>query len=51
MDQLEELLATSDYVCNLLPSTPQTVGLLDRSGFKSCAQKVNSIFLMEMIYC
>ena len=40
-DQLEELLSASDYVCNVLPSTPETIGLLDTDAFKSCAKKVS----------
>ena len=40
-DQLEELLSASDYVCSVLPSTPETIGLLDADAFKSCAKKVS----------
>ena len=40
-DRLTELLAISDYVCNILPSTSETNGLLDIDGFKSCANKVS----------
>ncbi|XP_019862830.1 PREDICTED: uncharacterized protein LOC100637533 [Amphimedon queenslandica] len=39
LGELEELLSASDYVCNVLPSTPETAGLLDKDGFKSCAEK------------
>ena len=37
LPQLPELLEACDYVCNVLPSTPQTIGLLDGDILKNCA--------------
>lgn len=39
-DGLPELLATSDYVCSILPSTAETRGLLDGDILKHCSAKV-----------
>ena len=39
-DELHELLGTSDYVCSVLPSTPDTCGLLSGEVFKHCSPKV-----------
>ena len=43
LDGLKELLEASDYVCSILPSTPQTVGLLNGDVLKSCAQRVSEM--------
>ena len=40
LEGLPELLAHSDYVCGVLPSTPQTVGLLDGDVLQHCSSKV-----------
>lgn len=40
MDSLPEVLANSDYVCNILPSTQQTRGLLNGDVLKHCSDKV-----------
>ena len=37
---LAELLAHSDYVCNVLPSTPLTRGLLSGDVLRHCSAKV-----------
>jgi phosphoglycerate dehydrogenase-like enzyme len=39
LPQLPQLLEACDYVCNVLPSTPQTIGLLDGDILKHCALK------------
>jgi phosphoglycerate dehydrogenase-like enzyme len=36
MDELPKLLAASDYVCNVLPSTPATRGLLGGGALARC---------------
>ena len=36
LDQLPKLLESCDYVCNVLPSTPQTKGLLNGDILKHC---------------
>ena len=41
LDGLQEVLEASDYVCGILPSTPQTRGLLNGDVLKSCAKKVS----------
>ena len=43
LDELHELLGTSDYVCSVLPSTSDTRGLLSGEVFKHCSSKVNNI--------
>ena len=37
--ELPELLESCDYICNVLPSTPKTRGLLDGDILKYCASK------------
>ncbi len=37
---LSEVLANSDYVCTILPSTPLTSGLLNGDILKHCSKKV-----------
>ena len=44
LDGLPELLSSSDYVCNVLPSTAQTRGLLDGDMLRHCASK-KSVFI------
>ena len=41
LDGLPELLSSTDYVCNVLPSTAQTRGLLDGDMLRHCASKVD----------
>ena len=41
LDGLSELLSNSDYVCNILPSTPLTRGLLNGDTLRHCASKVS----------
>jgi phosphoglycerate dehydrogenase-like enzyme len=36
---LEELLRECDYICNVLPSTPETIGLLSGDVLKCCKEK------------
>ncbi|XP_041379707.1 LOW QUALITY PROTEIN: glyoxylate/hydroxypyruvate reductase B-like [Gigantopelta aegis] len=46
LDELHELLGTSDYVCSVLPSTSDTRGLLSGEVFKHCFTKVQkSVFI------
>ena len=42
LNGLPELLSSSDYVCNVLPSTAQTRWLLDGDMLRHCATKVDS---------
>ena len=44
LPQLPQLLESCDYVCNVLPSTSETRGLLDGDILKHCAKK-KSIFI------
>ena len=44
LSELPQLLESCDYVCNVLPSTPQTKGLLDGDILKHCANK-KSLFI------
>ena len=37
---LSDLLSNCDYVCNVLPNTPQTQGLLDGNALEDCKSKV-----------
>ena len=39
LPQLPQLLKSCDYVCNVLPSTSETKGLLDGDILKNCATK------------
>lgn len=39
IDQLDEFLASCDYFCNVLPHTPQTIGLLSGDKLKNCSKK------------
>ena len=39
-EKLPELLSNCDYVCNVLPSTPSTDGLLDGDVLSHCRHKV-----------
>ena len=41
MADLPELLGSCDYVCNILPSTSQTQGVLCGDMLQHCATKVN----------
>ena len=43
MPDLPEVLASCDYVCNILPSTPETKGTLGGDKFRHCANKVKSL--------
>ena len=45
MDGLPELLSSCDYICNLLPSTPETRGVLNGDVFRHCAKKVHGMRL------
>lgn len=36
---LPDLLQNCDYIINVLPSTPDTIGLLNEDMLKQCAQK------------
>ena len=40
VDGLPELLSNSDYVCSILPSTPETAGFLNSDALKACSKKV-----------
>ena len=40
---LPELLEMSDYVCSLLPETPDTKGVLDGDVLRHCAKKVSPL--------
>ena len=40
LNGLPDLLSNCDYVCNLLPNTSQTQGLLDGEILKHCQHKV-----------
>jgi len=44
MEKLSELLQNCDYVCNLLPKTARTTGILDSSILANCKDK-KSIFI------
>ena len=44
LDGLPELLSSSDFVCNVLPSTAQTRGLLDGDILRHCTSKVDPYF-------
>ncbi|XP_052778787.1 glyoxylate/hydroxypyruvate reductase A-like [Mya arenaria] len=44
IDDLAEVLSESDYVINILPSTPQTQGLLSKDMFSHCKRK-KSVFI------
>ncbi|XP_077869272.1 uncharacterized protein LOC102806018 [Saccoglossus kowalevskii] len=44
MSMLPELLENCDYVCNVLPSTKQTIGLLNGNVLESCKAK-KSVFI------
>ena len=44
LPQLPRLLESCDYVCNVLPSTPQTKGLLNGDILKHCAKR-KSVFI------
>ncbi|XP_077992693.1 glyoxylate/hydroxypyruvate reductase A-like [Glandiceps talaboti] len=44
MDALPELLQNCDYVCNVLPSTNQTKGLLNGNILENCKEK-KSVFI------
>lgn len=39
------MLAKSDYVCNLLPSTPKTRGLLDGDVLQPCAARGGAVLI------
>ncbi|XP_064398289.1 glyoxylate/hydroxypyruvate reductase A-like [Halichondria panicea] len=39
LEGLPEVLANSDYVCSILPSTPQTAGLLNGDILQNCSKK------------
>jgi phosphoglycerate dehydrogenase-like enzyme len=41
---LPDLLQNCDYIINVLPSTPDTIGLLNGDMLKHCAQK-QSVFI------
>ena len=42
--ELSDLLQMSDYVCSILPETPDTKGLLDGNILRHCAKKVSPTF-------
>ncbi|XP_070546764.1 glyoxylate/hydroxypyruvate reductase A-like [Ptychodera flava] len=44
MDQLQELLENCDYICSVLPSTKETVGLLSGDVLRPCQAK-KSVFI------
>ncbi|XP_070546765.1 glyoxylate/hydroxypyruvate reductase A-like [Ptychodera flava] len=44
MDRLQELLENCDYICNVLPSTQETIGLLNGDVLQPCQAK-KSIFI------
>ncbi|XP_013418904.1 uncharacterized protein LOC106179724 [Lingula anatina] len=44
LSELPEVFHNCDYVCNILPSTPETRGLLNGDVFKHCANK-KSVFI------
>ena len=49
LDELPKLLAASDYVCNVLPSTSQTKGLLNGDMLQHCAAKVGGCVLPSWV--
>ena len=42
---LGQFLAGCDYVCSVLPSTPETSGLLSGNVLKACQEKVIVLLL------
>ncbi|XP_021345665.1 uncharacterized protein LOC110445397, partial [Mizuhopecten yessoensis] len=40
-DQLADILQNCDYICNVLPSTPETIGLLSGDVLSHCKAKVS----------
>ena len=42
---MEDLLKNCDYICNVLPSTSKTQGLLSGSVLESCKEKVTELGL------
>ena len=44
LPELSKLLESCDYVCNMLPDTPQTKGVLNGDTLKHCASK-KSVFI------
>ncbi|KAG8227557.1 hypothetical protein J437_LFUL000657 [Ladona fulva] len=39
IEELPELLSSCDYVCNVLPSTSETIGILGNGMLKNCQRK------------
>lgn len=39
MKDLDEVLSSCEYICNILPSTSTTRGLLDNNRLEHCKQK------------
>lgn len=43
LDGLPELLSNCDYICNILPQTAETKGLLDGDILSHCRKKASSL--------
>ena len=39
LDNIEKLLSQADYICNVLPNTPDTTGILNDGVLKACGDK------------
>ena len=45
-----EVLESCDYICNVLPKTPDTVGTFDGDVFQHCANKVRIAHSSQLSY-
>ena len=45
VDKLPEFLSQCDYVCNILPSTKDSKGLLSGEVFSHCKPKVQELYI------
>jgi phosphoglycerate dehydrogenase-like enzyme len=43
LEELSDFLANSDYIASVLPSTPQTRGLLNRQALAACAERAPTL--------
>ncbi len=41
LDSIGELLSKADYLCNVLPNTPETTGILNNGVLECCSGTVN----------
>ena len=51
MENLPELLQSCDYVCNVLPSTPHTRGLLSGDILQHCMKRVSVYMKLKSVRC